>query len=366
MNLDAAIKSLAMVNEAILCPELWPDALSSIAICCNSTTAHAHMVGVGGHSVMAGRGAEGALQEYVAAGWHERNSRMARGLALTRAGIRGLITEQHVFAPEEMARDPFQNEFASAHDIDVEAGMVVAAQGGSSFVINIPRRGQVGSYSDGELEVMNRLVANMANACSFALDLKVASAVAMVETLSHADKALALLTPSGRVLHMTAAFTPLLGDRLSVRDGSIHAVNPAEDNLLHGLIARIGSAQASTEPTQPIVLRRPAGRPLLARCLPVTGAARDFLGLARVVLAIDDLGLPKPTGAAEVLRAIFALTPSEARLASRIGNGEELREAAAIERISFETARTRLKSVYAKTGTGRQAELAAMIGRIAR
>jgi hypothetical protein len=96
---------------------------------------------------------------------------MARGLALTRAGLRGLITERHMFTPEEMARDPFQNEFAPAHDIDVEAGMVVAAHAGSSFIINIPRSERVGSYSDGELKFMNRLVENLVNACSFALKL---------------------------------------------------------------------------------------------------------------------------------------------------------------------------------------------------
>jgi hypothetical protein len=132
---DAALKSIAMVNEAILRPELWPDALLSIATCCNSTTAHAHMVGAGRYTALTGRAAEGTLQEYFAGGWPERNSRLARGLALTRAGFRGLITERHMFTPEEMARDPFQNEFASAHDIDVEAGMVVAQHGGSSFVI---------------------------------------------------------------------------------------------------------------------------------------------------------------------------------------------------------------------------------------
>src|SRR5687768_15902549 len=54
----------------------------------------------------------------------------------------------------------------------------------------------------------------------------------------------------------------------------------------------------------------------------------------------------------------FGLTPSEARPGARIGTGEALREAAA-ESISFETARTRLKDIFDKTGTSRQAELAA-------
>ena len=62
-----------------------------------------------------------------------------------------------MFTPEEIARDPFQNEFAHGHDIYVEAGMVVARHAGSNFIINIPRDHRVGSYSDGELQAMNRL-----------------------------------------------------------------------------------------------------------------------------------------------------------------------------------------------------------------
>ena len=41
-----------------------------------------------------------------------------------------------------------------------------------------------------------------------------------------------------------------------------------------------------------------------------------------------------------------------------------MREAAGAEGISFETARTRLKAIFDKTGTGRQAELAALVGRV--
>jgi hypothetical protein len=48
---------------------------------------------------------------------------------------------------------------------------------------------------------------------------------------------------------------------------------------------------------------------------------------------------------------------------ARIGTGEALREAAAAESISFETARTRLKDIFDKTGTSRQAELAALVSR---
>jgi DNA-binding CsgD family transcriptional regulator len=138
--------------------------------------------------------------------------------------------------------------------------------------------------------------------------------------------------------------------------------------LLQGLITGTAAAIASGTgpPIGQVILRRPLSGPLIARCLPVTGAARDFLGLARVVLAVDDLDRPMQNRVAEALCAALGLTPSEARLAARIGRGEELRNAAAAaaEGISFETGRSRLKTIFMKTDTSRQAELASLVTRL--
>jgi DNA-binding CsgD family transcriptional regulator len=61
------------------------------------------------------------------------------------------------------------------------------------------------------------------------------------------------------------------------------------------------------------------------------------------------------------LRCHFGLTPAEARLAVHLVTGESLRSAAAKLSISYETARSQLKNIFNKTGTGRQAELVVVI-----
>ena len=57
------------------------------------------------------------------------------------------------------------------------------------------------------------------------------------------------------------------------------------------------------------------------------------------------------------LRDAFGLTQAEARLASLLANGEELRHAAARLGITYGTARARLSEIFQKTETRRQAEL---------
>jgi len=63
----------------------------------------------------------------------------------------------------------------------------------------------------------------------------------------------------------------------------------------------------------------------------------------------------------DLLQRHFGLTPAEARLALHLVAGETLRSAEVKLSISYETARTCLKSIFNKTGTCRQAELVIVI-----
>ena len=61
------------------------------------------------------------------------------------------------------------------------------------------------------------------------------------------------------------------------------------------------------------------------------------------------------------LRARFQLTPAEARIALGIARGKTLANIAHLHGISVQTAKTYLKSVFSKTHTHRQTELAILL-----
>jgi DNA-binding CsgD family transcriptional regulator len=67
----------------------------------------------------------------------------------------------------------------------------------------------------------------------------------------------------------------------------------------------------------------------------------------------------------DTLRVVFDLTPAEARLAQGVARGDTLEEIASALGIKMTTARTQLASVFAKTGTRRQAKLVAILTRLA-
>jgi DNA-binding CsgD family transcriptional regulator len=57
----------------------------------------------------------------------------------------------------------------------------------------------------------------------------------------------------------------------------------------------------------------------------------------------------------------YGLTPAEARLAVTLVEGKTLEEAVQLLDITVHTARTQLRSVFAKTETHRQPELIALL-----
>lgn len=115
--------------------------------------------------------------------------------------------------------------------------------------------------------------------------------------------------------------------------------------------------------------------PLLACVMPCAGGLERAMGTPNPVppiacepealLLIADRAAELQVGT-DMLQQIFGLTPAEARLAQALTQGTSLQGYAAAAGVTEGTVRIELKSVFAKTGTPRQAELVALLARLAR
>ena len=91
---------------------------------------------------------------------------------------------------------------------------------------------------------------------------------------------------------------------------------------------------------------------------------RQQCGAALVALAFQDAAEPLDLGAGALWEA-FGLSPAEAALALRLLEGRSLGEVATAQRVAKQTLRNQLAAVMRKTGTSRQAELVALLTRLA-
>jgi DNA-binding CsgD family transcriptional regulator len=141
-----------------------------------------------------------------------------------------------------------------------------------------------------------------------------------------------------------------LDKRLFVRDLAAHALLKASlDDLTN-------RAKLKSLISEPVIVQRPDKLPVIVRIWPFGGSANVPNRDVQALVTLSELG-PKPGPSATILAKTFRLTPSEAKVASTTARGASPQIAARELKISRETARNQLKSVFAKTDTHRQSEL---------
>ena len=168
----------------------------------------------------------------------------------------------------------------------------------------------------------------------------------------------------GFVAEVNAAAEAVFDNDVKIKDRRLFARDPESRALLKDAIDQfISSPRRNPLGTEPVIVQRQDKLPVIVRIWPFDGAARMPPQPAqelRALLTLNALG-PKPGPPAAILARTFRLTPAEAKLACVIARGASPGIVARELKISRETARDQLKSVFAKTGTHRQSELVALI-----
>ncbi len=169
------------------------------------------------------------------------------------------------------------------------------------------------------------------------------------------------LDQTGFVADVNAAAEAVFDDDVKIKDRRLFVRDPEARALLKEAVDQlITSPRLNALAGEPVIVKRRAKLPVIVRIWPFDGAANLPAQEVRALLTLNALG-PKPGPPAAILAKTFRLTPAEAKLACIIARGASPEIAAAELKISRETARNQLKSVFAKTDTHRQSELVALL-----
>ncbi|MCB1688381.1 MAG: helix-turn-helix transcriptional regulator [Halioglobus sp.] len=175
-----------------------------------------------------------------------------------------------------------------------------------------------------------------------------------------------ILDERGRLLTTNAVGQALLdqGEGLSLREGRLHIEGRDINKELQQALATIIRAQLQGETSLVRALRVPrsAGRSdlgLVIRPVPASQWSEGQSSPSAAVF-ISDPDLQESTSG-QILGELFDLTPAEANLATLLARGLSLAQVSSAQTISQHTARAQLKSIFAKTGVSRQAELVRLV-----
>lgn len=170
----------------------------------------------------------------------------------------------------------------------------------------------------------------------------------------------AILARSGRPLAFNSRLEQLMPEIASSHRKRLKLADAAADGLLiesMAQLARTGNAGGIRAIPVPAAEGRP---PVIVRIISAHAAPRELpADIGAILIAIPVVARKGP--GADLLQALFNLTPAEARVAQAIAQRQTTGAIAADLGLSPETVRSQMKAALAKCGAARNIDLAAML-----
>lgn len=346
------------IYEASVVPEQWTTALKGLAQIadCKDGMLVANPQRVEARWV-ASDGLVPLMNAFTRDGWGGRNTKAAR---LAPMRYPGFIRDSDIFSPEEMENDALYRGLTRPHGFGFSAGTMIYVPTGDLLVFDIERAYGEPPVEPEAVERLNALRPHLARSALISARLGLERARAMVQALDAVGLPAAAFGASGVVIAANRLLEALDTQFIARAHGRLALSDPAANALLQQMFERAATSAWSGGVMSfpvPATADQPA---LIAHLVPVKCSAHDLFVGAVALLVATPLSAPQAPSE-DLLNGLFDLTPAEARVTRAIVEGQTIESFSSRVGVSRETIRAQLKSVFAKTGVQRQAELVALL-----
>lgn len=281
----------------------------------------------------------------------------------TRLPAGKILTPEEFIGRERWFNGRFFKEYLEPHDIHFQIGADFFPDQYSECRLRLCRPLASREFSQDEKNFCELLIPHFKRAVSLYSHLynTEVERELYASTFDRMQVGTLLLDESGKTQSANHAAQVILGERngLWLSDGSLRAQQKSAQQTL---AAAIQSAARATHTDATFIralsLQRSGGHAqlkVLVKNIPPAQRIESNHRPAVVVYIRDPERVFIPS--TDVLRMLFNLTPAEAALAKLLAEGLSLDEAGASLGISKNTGKSRLRAIFAKTGTARQASL---------
>jgi DNA-binding CsgD family transcriptional regulator len=345
--------AIDLIYEAALVPARWRDALGAMEALSGSASGSIIVFSEkDGPRGIASQDVDDTFQGFLQSDEWKRSVRVQRMIGMKPANF---VPIERFVSEEVSRRDPAWQRLRAQGRAHQLCSMAPVASG-EIICFTFERMGKEGPYRSRQASALDRLRPHLVRAGLVAARLALAKAQAAVETLERIGLAAAVIAPSGRVIAANALLDTLAPALIPTALGGIAISDSARNAELHEALQSAGRGLWGTRRLSIAIAGSGEHPPLIVHLLPVRGQAQDIFSGGQVLMVVSAIAR-KPAPQPELLYALFDLSPAEARLAAALTSGVTLAEIAARNAVSISTLRSQLRSILAKTGARRQAEL---------
>ncbi|MDH7799302.1 MULTISPECIES: helix-turn-helix transcriptional regulator [unclassified Beijerinckia] len=357
-SFDDAAQSLL---DAAVDPMLWNDAMARVASFAGATGAMLIHTKSPRPVIPYSSSIAEAIEGYFREGWNHRDERV-RGLPFMRRN--GFFVDQDYLDRDELKTSPYYR-YLQRFQINWAAGIGVSTAD-EELALMIYFGDRHGFVDRKKMQSFMRLRPHIEAAALLSKNIAFANASGMIDAYQSLRCPSLLLDTTGVVIKLNQAAEDIIDDGLKLKHGIVSCERAEDTQSLKALISQIcgNAGLAHQDVPLRLVVQRTAKGPLIVEGMRIEGMASAVFSSARAILLITDPSRTFQPTPAMLMRNVFGLTATEAMLVSHLEQGMALQAAADAMRISVQTARTHLKSVFFKTNTNRQSELLLSIRRL--
>lgn len=279
-----------------------------------------------------------------------------------------VVTQQELVPDEELLESEYYQNYLKPIGLFHILGVDTIEPDGMQARLRIARRPGEDAFGEPHKSLCEELLPHLRRAIQIhaRLNRTESERDLYAGAVNQLSVATLILDERGQVLKFNSVAESVLAqkDGLQVINDTLTVAERNVNSQLQQLLDSAIAAQraGTTGMARALRIPRPSGRAelgLVIRPVPVSEWAEGQSSPCVAIFISDPE--QQESASQQLLSELFGLTPAEANLAVKLARGLSLAQLSEEQHISQHTARAQLKSVFAKTGVARQAELVRLV-----
>lgn len=355
-------------SAAALGEKSWYDALDGMAAACGSRSGQ--LIGIGSQAAVAFNwmtdwSTEAQREFFAINGGHPAvNPRVRVG---ERAPLLKVLSDGDYVDAQERRTDPYFTEFCRRHDIPYICQTTLIRKDGGLIGLAVNRTQSQGEISQAQRRVFESIAPHVRSAVHMQMALEGQGALVVSDALEAMSLAAFVCDANGAVRAMTPSAEALVseGNVLGLSGSKLRVAERTEAAALTDAVALAagGLIRPSNPVSRSVVIGRNREQPIALKVFSLKRRQHSF-GFEPTVLIVVGGSAGKAAERHICLQKVFGLTAAEADVAAKLATGSGTEAIAAQRGVSVGTVRLQIKSIFAKVGVNRRAELVALISHL--